>query len=168
MRPGSIWSNDTVRQQRWGRAHSPVLTLDRYAAMLLRVNAFAALSKQPRGDFTSDERLGGGGGWGGGGGEGGPAISIRERKRYPSLHLLLLGGWRPRRLSRGKPGAGFETSRGDVLVSRQELPCSLELKHRRIYKQPLGSGGENPAASSRINVNIACYHWLHRPNDECW
>ena len=95
-----------------------MLTLERYAAMLLRVNAFAALSKQPRGDFAADERLGGGGGegggGGGGGGEGGPATSIGEKKRYPSLHLLLLGGWRPRRFARGEPGAGFETSQGGM------------------------------------------------------
>jgi len=44
-----------------GRAHLPVLTLDGYAAMPLHMKAYAAVSKQYRIDFASDERLGGGG-----------------------------------------------------------------------------------------------------------
>lgn len=48
-----------------------MLTLDRYAAMLLRVKAFAAVFKQLRRDIASDERLGAGGGGGERGGGGG-------------------------------------------------------------------------------------------------
>lgn len=54
-----------------------MLTLDGYAAMLLRARAFAAASKQPRGDFASDERLG----------RGGRATSIRGGKTL--AHLLV-------------------------------------------------------------------------------
>jgi len=64
------------------------------AAMLLRVEAFAALSKQLRGDFASDERLGG---------RGGRASGIKK-KRFILVHRVSLeaaarrsseeaGGW---------------------------------------------------------------------------
>lgn len=79
MRPGV---SDWMIQPRSDEAHLPVLTLDGYAAMLLRVkaSAAAALSKQLRGDFGSDERLGEGGGGGSGGGGGGGATNIRKAK----------------------------------------------------------------------------------------
>ncbi|KAL6119648.1 uncharacterized protein ACO6RY_04178 [Pungitius sinensis] len=78
--------------------------------MLLRVKAFAALSKQLRTDLPSDERLGGRG-RGGGGGGGGRATTIRKNPLYFGSIASVLGGTRPVDCQR-KPGPGFEASPG--------------------------------------------------------
>lgn len=80
----------------------PVLTLDGYAAMLLRARAFAAVSKQLRRDFASNERLG----------RGGRASSVGGvKKREPIFWSIASARWWRRPVdSQTKPGAGFETS----------------------------------------------------------
>ena len=78
--------------------------------MLLRVNAFAALSrKQLRRDFASDERLGG------------RAISI-PGKGYLLINLLGVSGPSPVRGSRGLD----LKCRMDVLVSRLVRRASVQ------------------------------------------
>ncbi len=93
----------------------PVLTLERHAAMLLRVKAFAAVSKQPRRDFASDEdeRLGGRGGGGG------RTTSIRKNTVSFGSSRLHNGGGDSGGPSivRGSRGLDLKRRR-DVLVSR--------------------------------------------------
>lgn len=97
--------SDSMIQPRFDEAerHLPVLTPDGYAAMLLRVNAFAAVSEQLRRDFASGERLGGGGG--------GRATGIRE-KTNGIFWSIASTRWRRPVESQRKPGAGFEMSQG--------------------------------------------------------
>lgn len=114
-----------------GRAHLPVLTLDGYAAMLLRVKAAAAVSKQLRTDFASDERLGGGGG-------GGERATINQEKKPGVFWSIASTRWRRRRPvdSQRKPGAGFQMSQGCAGESTGDATLVWSLLFFLIKKQP--------------------------------
>ena len=86
-----------------------MLTLDGYAAMLLRVNAFAAVPEQLRAHFASDERLPGGG----------RATTIRK-KRSRLVHRVSSVAAARRFSEEGSRGLDLKCRR-DVLVSRLVL-----------------------------------------------